>query len=175
MPGIPVHWGIEPRSTLSDSTQLGVKKLGSYTTSAGVETGELREEIYLYNATAAAIVVGQCVLIEYTGLPGTNPQAIALAAKTAIYYHLAVALEAIADLGKGWFAITGPVDALVEGTTDVAIGDFLKVTAGTSSTGLIKDGTTKTEDSYAIAHAAQAANSNVLTKVWLIGDEAEPD
>jgi hypothetical protein len=147
----------------------------SYTDSNGVETGELREEIFLYNNTGGATAMGQVGLIEYTGLSTTNPQLIILAAKTAIYYHIAAAMEVVAAAAGVWCALMGPADILVEGTTDVAVGDFLKAVAGTSTVALIKDGTTKTEDSYAIAHAAQAANSAVLTKCYLLGEEAEPD
>lgn len=175
MPGISVHWGIEPRSTISSTTTFGAKRIVEYADSNGVGTGEYREEVFLYNNTGGATVVGQCGLLEYTGLGTTNPQIVALAAKTAIYYHLVVAMEAVAAAGGVWCAVQGPADILVEGTTDVAVGDFLKAVAGTSTTALIKDGTTKTEDSYAIAHAAQAANSAVLTKCYLIGEKAEPD
>ena len=64
------------------------------------------------------------------------------------------------------------MDALVEGTTDVAAGDFLKIAQATSTTGYLKDGTSKTTSSHAIAHAAQTANSNVAAKVYLIGEPA---
>lgn len=170
--GFGAH-SIQGRSTACDDSP-GATKLGSYVTSAGVETKEPQALVRLINNSGGALVKNQVVLVEYTGLGTTNPGVITVAAKTPNYFAV-VATEAVAASAFSWFVFQGYVDALVEGTTDVAVGDFLKLVAGTSSTGFIKDGTAKTTKSFAIAHAAQATDSAVAAKVYLFGETADPD
>jgi len=65
---------------------------------------------------------------------------------------VAVAPVAIAAAAVGWVAIEGVVYANVDGdSTDVAVGDYLKVTVATNADAFLSDGTTKTLDSAAVA------------------------
>lgn len=166
-------YGYPSRSTGCDDAP-GATRLAYYTTSAGVETKEPQAQVRLINNSGGALVKNQVVLVEYTGLGTTNPGVITVAAKTPNYYAV-VATEAVAASAFSWFVFQGYVDALVEGTTDVAAGDFLGLTAATSTTGFLKDSASKTTKSFAIAHAAQTTNSNVAAKVFLIGEAADPD
>lgn len=165
--------GIIPRSnTALDSP--GQIRLRSYVDSNGVETGDVCRQVRLYNATGGALVAGATYMVDFDGDEETNPKVIACAAVT-VDVQVVIAQEATATASWGWFTYAGYCDALVEGTTDVAKDDYLKIVAGTSATSFIKDGTARTSDSGAIATAAQTANSSVLTKVFLLGDRFDID
>lgn len=128
-------------------------------------------EIYAYNATGGALTVGAAYNFVIDGDEETNPQVIAYVDGANTNLRRTVwATEATAATSWGWFAYAGVYDVLVEGTTDVAKDDFLKFDLGVSVTALIKDGTAETDNSFACACAAQAANSAVLTRCHLIGD-----
>lgn len=142
-----------------------------YLDSSGNRTGKVGHLVRLYNATGGVLVLNAVYMVNYSGNPATSPQVIAAAASTPTR-ELVVAKEAVAIASWGWFCFSGWTDALVEGTTDVAIGDFLKFASATSTTAFIKDGTTITASSHAIAGAAQTANSEVATLIELLGDRA---
>lgn len=127
-----------------------------------------------YNVSGGATVVGRPYRRTNTGADLNNPQISALAALAAVYQDVVVALEAVANNAWCWCAVYGDVDCGVEGTTDVAAGDFLRVVAATSTTGLVVEAaaTTKTVNTLATAKAAQAANSVVNVRVHLHGDRA---
>jgi hypothetical protein len=127
--------------------------------------------VRLYNGTGSALTQYAVYMLNYDGDEETNPKVIACATSTPIRW-LVVAQEATAAASWGWFACFGYTECLVEGTTDVAKDDFLKLTSGTSATAFIKDGTTITAASFAIATEAQADNSAVATRVFLLGDKA---
>lgn len=158
------------RSTGCDDTP-GALRMAYYSSSTGVETKEPQLQIRLINNTGGALVKSQVMLVEFTGLATTNYGVITVATKTPPYYAV-VATEAVAIGAFSWFVIQGYCDALVQGTTAVAAGDFLKIAQATSTTGYLKDGTSKTTSSHAIAHAAQATASNVAAKVCLLGEPA---
>ena len=127
--------------------------------------------ITLFNDQASAIALGDVVVVGYDpdGSNGYTQGMQALAAATSSFVvFTAVALEAVAVDVIGYFQITGVVDAFVEGTTDVAKGDFLEVLNGENE--WKKDGAARTTVSGAVALAVQAADSNVLTSVLLIGE-----
>lgn len=165
--------GLLGRSTLANDTP-GQIRLQSYVDPTTGDTNEPQRVVRLYNnlAAAASTVKGAVYMVVYDGDEESNPQIIAPAAVTA-NCNVVVALGVNLTATWGWYAFAGYVDALVEGTTDVAKDDFLKVTAPNAQ--FVKDGATKTTDSFAISTAAQAADSAVLTKVWLIGSEADVD
>jgi hypothetical protein len=172
MPFSAVGAPFQARDTIGSNTP-GKMSYSEYVSSAGVNTGEPQYRKRVFNNTGGALVTGAVYMVAY-GAAGKNPQIIACAAVTANCY-VCVATEAAADQTWTDVVMEGVVDAMVEGTTDVAAADFLKIVAATDADAFIKDGTTKTTDSFAIALAAQAANSAVLTKVWLTGEIGDID
>lgn len=151
----------------------GAERIVKYVDSSGNVSG-YQKQVLLYNATGGACVAGAVYMVNYDGDEETNPSVIAEVAGTA-NREMVVATAATASTAWGWFVYAGYVDAMVEGTTDVAKDDYLKIVEATDADAFIKDGTTLTADSFAIACAAQAANSAVLTKVFLLGGEHDPD
>lgn len=127
-----------------------------------------REYVFCY--VAADVLNGQVGVITYDGDEESNPTFSAPATSNT-YQQIAVSPKAIdvsVDGHYHWFQIKGDCEALVEGTTDVAKDDFLEVLNGEDS--FKKDATTRSTNSVAIAQEAQAANSEVLTNVYLLGD-----
>lgn len=163
-----LRYGIQGLSTLANDAP-GAIRYSEYVDSSGVNTHEPQIQVRLYNATGGACVVGRPYMVTYDGDEETNPSVTTPAAVSAPCW-VVFATEATATASWGWFTIAGYDDVLVEGTTDVAKDDFLKITAATTATAMLKDGTTKTTDSIAIACAAQASNSEVLTKCYIIGE-----
>lgn len=172
------HWavphGIMGRSTLASDTPAQVKYGCYIDPTTGVETNEGNRMVRLYNNTGAATVQGGVYQVTWGATEATLVQVIAGAA-TTVDVEMVVAEGVVAIGAWGWFFWGGMCPALVEGTTDVSVADFLKFVTGTSSNGFIKDGTARTGKSFAIAYAAQAANSAVLTKVFLLGGRADAD
>ena len=128
--------------------------------------------VRLYNGTGAATVKGRVYRVAFDGDEETNPSALAVVTLASVYQHVVVALEAVPTASWGWFAIQGYVDAFVEGTTDVAKDDFLTCNDATDDDAFIDDTTARTVNSMAIACAAQADNSAVLTRCFVFGDRA---
>lgn len=124
-----------------------------------------REYIWCYFATATK---GQLYTLTYDGDEATNPTGSANATST-VYQYLVVATKTSTTAGFQWAQYKGDCDfALVDGTTDVAKDDFLEViNAGTA---MIKDATSRSALSVAIAREAQTANAATATLVYLIGD-----
>lgn len=127
--------------------------------------------VRLYNA-GSALTANRPYLVTFAGTAVTteNPRVTALADTGDTPACVVVAMEAVGATSWGWFAFQGYVECGVEGTTDVAAGDFLLVSAGVSTTGLVKDATTRSKRSCAIAMEAQASNAVVTTRVYLLGD-----
>jgi hypothetical protein len=94
--------------------------------------GLARKEIRLYNAYASTIPVGHPCLVRYDGDEETNPFVVsgASASGTAILEIFCTPQVAVPASSWGWFTIEGYCQALVEGTTDVAKDDFLKLVIG---------------------------------------------
>ena len=161
---------VPPPNNEAGTSPLYTKVMSYVDPDTGIASGQQRL-VKLYNGTGGALALGTVCMVNWDGDEETTPTAIALATATPPR-DVVVAAEAIADVTYGWFVQEGWVEALVEGTTDVAKDDFLKCTSGTSTTAFIKDGTTITAASAAIAAEAQAANSAVLTKVFLMGGES---
>ena len=139
----------------------------------GDASGNYGKQIRLYKPSGAALTVSQVLRVSYVGTsPGVLPAIAAVASGTATFDRLVVAVNATVSGTFDWFWIEGFCPILVEGTTDVAAGDFLKSVAGTSTTALIKDSsTTRSANSFAVAMAAQTANSEVAVLCYLIGDQ----
>lgn len=133
-------------------------------------TGLPRREVRLYNAVGSALVAGRPYVVRYDGDEETNPNVITPVSGTLQVDRVVIAMEAVATTSWGWFCIEGYCNALVEGTTDVAKDDFLKIKVGTTAVGVIKDGTALTDRSVGISTAAQAADAVVSTLIFLIGE-----
>jgi hypothetical protein len=128
----------------------------------------------VYNGTGGALTANRPYLLTFAGTSTTaeNPRVLALAAQAGVQNHIVIAHEAIPDASWGWVCYQGYHDCGIEGTTDVSAGDYLLVSAGVSTTGLVKDGTSRTQQSCAIACEAQATNSVVDKRVYLFGGPA---
>lgn len=128
----------------------------------------------VYNGTGGALTANRPYMLTFSGASTTapNPRVTALAAAAGVPTQVVIAHEAIADASWGWVCFQGYHDCGIEGTTDVAAGDFLKIDAAVSTTGLIKDATSRSSASCAIACEAQASNSVVDKRVFLIGGAA---
>jgi hypothetical protein len=137
--------------------------------------GTWRKEIKVFNDTGGALVVGDCYHLTVAGgLEAETPKVIAWTdAGNDNFRDLVVATEAIADQAYGWVCFAGTVDAHVEGTTDVAVGDFLMLDTNSAAgvTALITSGgAVETNSTVAVAQEAQAT-AGVATKaqVFLLG------
>jgi len=129
----------------------------------------------VYNGTGGALTQYAMYTLSFDGDEETNPKLIAnvSGASTGLYYaYRVVATEAAAAAAYTDVVVWGWYTCLVEGTTDVAKDDFLKIDTSVSTTAPIKDGTTKTTGSVAIAAEAQATNSAVAARVFLLGERA---
>lgn len=121
----------------------------------------------LYAYVPANALKGEVFVVTLDGDEETCPKLIA-SATAAFYQEVAVVLaDQGATAGFAWVQTKGKVGILVEGTTDVAKDDFLELLNTEKS--LKKDGTTRTVNAIAVACAAQAANSAVLTDCILCG------
>lgn len=122
---------------------------------------------YVYAYVPASSLAGQPLVLTFTGVTTTNPSAVAPA--TSSVYQLVVFPTAAQSSTAGfqWCQYRGDATVLVDGTTDVAISDFLKV--ANAGTALIKDATTRGTTSIAIAQAARTTNSAGLLAVYLLG------
>jgi hypothetical protein len=136
--------------------------------------------IYAFNNDAAAVAVGKVYELQVSGTTGVNPQIKKFVdGTTTIYRTGVIATKAYADQTWGWYAIQGEVPfALVDGNTDVAAGDCLKIDTNDANGGvsvMVKDTgawTSKTNQTIAVALAASTANSANTTRVYLLGQEA---
>ena len=127
--------------------------------------------ISLFNDQASAIAVGDIVVVGYDP-DGTNGRLQGMQAHapatSAFNVYTAVCIKACAVDAVGYFQLSGVVSAFVDGTADVVAGDFLEVLNGTNE--FIKDATSRSALSSAIALASQATDSNVAIDVYKIGE-----
>lgn len=124
---------------------------------------------YLYAYVPASAAVGEVYIVTHDGDEETCPKLVA-AATLAVYQEYAVVLAATTAAGFAWVQVKGKANVLVEGTTDVVKDDYLELL--TTEKSAKKDATTRSVNSFAIACAAQAANSAVLTECILLGGPA---
>jgi hypothetical protein len=130
----------------------------------------------LYNGRGSATVAGGVYIQQHDGDEETSPRVITCAAQAADV-EVVVSIGIVADASWGWFVYKGYVDALVEGTTDVAKDDTLKVVTASSPAAFIQDtaALVVTPDSVAVACAAQTSATPTLTKVQMFGSRADVD
>ena len=121
--------------------------------------------IYLYNPVAIAI--GETVTVVFGS---TDRQEVASVAdgvaSNSVFILSAVALEAVAAEKVGRFQIFGKCQALCEGTTDIAVDDYLEIVTGHNY--MTKDGS-YSNDSMAVAKQAYTVAISALKTVWLMG------
>ena len=176
---------IPPRNTSAQASP-GAFRTTEYLDSTGNPTGETRREVLLYNGTGAAITfgpandAGKFYMVDLSGVTTTQPRVIACAVSTPPK-NVVVAVETVASATFGWFAYSGVVNCALHGTTDIAVGDYLKFTIATSAIAVLKDGTAETASSIAIAMIAQTTDgvtipdptnaTPIINKVFLMGDK----
>jgi hypothetical protein len=166
--------GIMPRSLLA-SDSPGAVKLVSFVSSAGVETGDVGKAVRLFNDRGSACVQGGVYMVGFDATVAQNPKVETCVAETSVSRQVVVAMDATADQAWGWFFYAGYCNALVDGdATDVAAGDYLKITAGTNADAFIGNTTSRTVDSFAIAMEANTS-TEALKKVFMLGDPADVD
>lgn len=146
----------------------------------------LIKDILVYNRTGSSVVTGQVVQLDLSGSPQsettgddyrdgdpTNSWASACAVATAgLGTWLGVVLpqsNGVADNGLITVRVSGPVYALLDGTTDVVKGDML--VGVNSATNLAKAGS----GAYSVARSlvAYSTNSVALKLVELLGYVAQ--
>ena len=115
----------------------------------------------------ANTVEGEVLVKSFDGDEATNPNAVA-PATSSVPKQTVVATEDQGTTAGFQFCVTkGYCDMLVNGTSAVAKDDYLEVINGADNA--IKDGTSQTVNSFAIACEAQTATSDTLTEVYVLG------
>lgn len=120
---------------------------------------------YVTAKAHGTLAVGDVVVISYDE---DGPETAAAATST-VYQQVGVVCTAATVGLEVLLQTRGFAEAYVEGTTDVAAGDFLEVLNGENE--LKKDGT-RSANSVAVAVDAQAENKNVLSTVFMLGERA---
>lgn len=122
---------------------------------------------FLFALVPANALKGEVFVVTYDGDEESCPQLV-VAGTLSVYQEYAVVLaNQGATAGVAKVQTKGHAFVLVEGTTDVAKDDYLELLNTEKSAK--KDGTARSVNSFAIACAAQASNSAVLTEVELLG------
>lgn len=112
----------------------------------------------------AALAVGKPVAVH----PDKDVMAKTAAPATlAVLHYVGAPQKAVAAGEVAQILVGGKGGLLVDGTTDVAAGDYLEVL--NTGTAAVKDGTTRSVNCIAMALEAQTANSAVLIDVQFIG------
>lgn len=158
---------------LADAAELSNLKgvdLAKTPTACGLklQTADGKQYISAYNGTGGALTAGKVYVLAYDNAAGQEVQ-IAAPATSAFPVMTCVAVAATANGAIGWFQVGGLCESHVEGTTDVAAGDFLEVLNGEND--WKKDGAARTTVSGAVAVDAQAADSAVKVTVMLINEQ----
>lgn len=126
--------------------------------------------VYVYNATGGALTAGAIYAVTASGaaLTTQNPRLTTIASNAGKRQQFVVALEASANNSWARVCDWGYLDALVDGTVDVAADDNLVAVSG--QTYLVKGGA---GGGATIAKALEARtdNSAGLTAIFFIGQE----
>lgn len=113
---------------------------------------------------------GEVLVESFDGDSALNPKAVSATTSTVRKQTVVATKNQGATAGFQFCVVQGYCKALVNGSTSVAKGDFLEVTNGADNA--VKDGTTQTANSFAIACEAQTAGSDTLTDVYLLGQNS---
>lgn len=178
------------QGNLSNTFPVPNAAAGAFASSLGAieqvpnSNGDYRWEVLLYvpSALQGNLAQGTPYYLNFVSTAGQylQPATMAGNATSGTFRQLVVLQDSAKRTGTmpttgayGWFAFKGVANVLVDGTTDVAAGNYLLSNSKTISGALILDGTTKTDESVGMALAAQATDSAVLTSVFLFGDPAK--
>jgi len=136
--------------------------------SAGIEIQVgTKKYVSAYNETASDIAAaGEVVVLAYSDDYGTEVNAVAT---SGFAVRTAVSLAAVTEHVLAWFQYDGVAEAGVEGTDNVAAGDYLEVFDGELA--FKKDGAARTQYSAAVAIDVQEADSVVVVTVLLIPEQ----
>ncbi|MCP4493200.1 MAG: hypothetical protein GY820_38750 [Gammaproteobacteria bacterium] len=122
-----------------------------------------------YNNTGGQLKQGDVAYLTYGGTAGQEYIATYPAAASSPTVYALIALEDIAYQAIGKFAMRGTVDAMVNGTTDVAIGDWLECIAEDG----VFDGTDTnlgfTKGSGSTADVIDDSDDGLVTDVFVAG------
>lgn len=133
-------------------------------------SGNTFRTIRAYNNTGGALTAGRPYILTPTGVVSINPTvAVVATSGTTLTNYVVFATAATANASWDDFVFDGYYSILVNGTTDVAVSDYLKLAVATT-TALIKDGAAQTNNSCAQACAASTANSDNSTYCFIFGD-----
>lgn len=111
----------------------------------------------------------ESITVEGTAANNAVAVTAACAAEASIYKRWGVATKAYAAGDIAFLLNKGECSMFVNGDTDIAVGDTLKIAPGGSATCAIKSGTTETESTVALALEAYTTASEALKKVSLLG------
>ncbi len=126
--------------------------------------------LYQFLYVPASTVAGEILIKAFDGDEETNPKAVA-PATSSVYQKVVVAtVDQGATAGFQWCVVEGECSALVDGTTDVAKDDFLEVLNATNN--FVKDATSRSVNSAAIAREAVTANADTLSLIYLFGERS---
>jgi len=120
---------------------------------------------FVKNTHSSAFAISDVVSYDYSGATTTS---VFDGATAALPYMAGVAMGAIPASGFGWIQIAGVGSALVDGTTDVAIGDSLKAVNG--EVHAVKDqaaGTAPSFGNYMVALAEQTSATDTIIAVHI--------
>lgn len=135
---------------------------------AGAHKTEGNKEFF-FCYVATGVSAGQPRVMTFSST--TTAQPVASAPATITAYQQYVVFPMIAGAADyQWCQFKGDASVLVNGTTDVAAGDFLKLING--GTSLIKDAATRSADSCAISQVAYTTDSAALTAVYILGERS---
>lgn len=172
IPAIDSHLGYQ-RDTLSEDFPFGVRYMRD------ADNGLPRREIRAYRASGDDTVAKEWYELRYDGDEENNPTIADIASGAAtgiVNKYVCVATEAVASGNWTWVVDWGYYTAFVEGTTDVAKDDYLKFDTSVETEAPIKDGTTPTRNSVAIAREAQAtAGITSECDVFILGERVAID
>jgi hypothetical protein len=125
---------------------------------------------YAYSAGALAISAVQRLTGDVgDGTLAPNIAAILSCATTLLYCQYCVLCEVLGAAGWTWVQTKGVVDALLDGTNDVAVGDFLEVLPATTCF-ILDHAATENPKSAANSLVAYTTNATIVPKsVHLLG------
>lgn len=152
----------QPRSSGAADAPLAIRYISD-------ASGNIGFQQRLFYPTGSALSVGQTMKVAYTGAVTGCPNVITPVSGTVAVDQIVVAVNATVSGTWDWFWTYGFCNALVNGTTDVAINDYLLMKIGTSANGFTKDGSAITASTLAVAKAASTADSDNLTLIFLMG------
>lgn len=129
-----------------------------------VQDGTVFEFLYVPASTEK----GEVLVKSFDSDTTKTPKAVAAATATFRQKVVVATEDQGTTAGFQWCAVEGIVNALVNGATDVAVGNSLEVLNGADN--FTKDGTARAGTSAAIAMEAYADATDALKSVQLTGE-----